>query len=109
MKTLVVDEVTNTGILILKEGKEYRGTIIWDVDVDGPIPASVMPDIRWLKRVGNKLEIDAALKAVVGAADTAKTNKENARAALSANLRAYNGTSNPNQTLVDLITYLGIK
>ena len=109
MKRYIVDSGSHTGIITLSDDAEFHGNDIWDEEVDGEIPASVLPDIKWLKRVGDTLKVDTILKAVVQAADTAKTNKENARAALAANLRAYDGTTNTEQTLLDLLNYRGFK
>jgi len=109
MKRYIVDEGSHTGLLELPDSSKYSGTILWDESVDGPIPASLLPDVRWLKRVAGKLEIDTVLKAVVEAADAAKTNKENAKSALLTNIQAYDGSENPNQTLKDLIEFLGLK
>jgi len=109
MKRYIVASGEQTGSITLPDDALYSGNILWDESVDGLIPPSAMADIRWLRRSGNSLVVDGALKTTVEAADTAKANQKNARAILLANLQAYDGTGNPNQVLLDLIAYLGIK
>ncbi len=109
MKRYIVDEVTNTGLIELPDNVKYMGTIIWDESVDGAIPAAMLPNSRWLMKSGNNLVEDLTRKPAVQAADAAVATAKSDKANMRATLAGYNGVGNPNQTLKDLIEYLGIK
>jgi len=109
MRRLIVKEqegLKNTGLLELPDKAKYLGVVLWEESTNGPITQFMIDNSRWLKLEGGTLIIDEALKTSVEAADATKTAGKNAKATLKANVKAYDGMSNPNQVLKDLIALL---